>query len=242
MRTSPSTTETRRPKKVGPRTNAREDRLGRVCATCLVAAESARINALRKRMTSDRTKRLEARRRSPDRPGDRAPHEAVLEARAYGGAQPRADRRPLAVRAPRGRGASARGEGPRPRLRDARGPARRGGKRRVVGVDSGTIALIGRWLELRRKLGLPAGGAPLFCSLAGKPSTCRTSGTSCRGWRERRASSAASMPTGCATRSQSTSSARARPSTWCATPSATRASRRLRSTSAASAHTRQSTR
>jgi site-specific recombinase XerD len=45
----------------------------------------------------------------------------------------------------------------------------KGGKRRVVGVDSGTIALIGRWLELRRKLGLPAGGAPLFCSLAGKP-------------------------------------------------------------------------
>jgi site-specific recombinase XerD len=45
----------------------------------------------------------------------------------------------------------------------------KGGKRRVVGVDSGTIALIGRWLELRRKLGLPAGGAPLFCSLAVKP-------------------------------------------------------------------------
>jgi site-specific recombinase XerD len=45
----------------------------------------------------------------------------------------------------------------------------KGGKRRVVGVDSGTIALIGRWLELRRKLGLPAGGGPLFCSLAGKP-------------------------------------------------------------------------
>ena len=45
----------------------------------------------------------------------------------------------------------------------------KGGKRRVVGVDSGTIALIGRWLELRRKIGLPAGGAPLFCSLAGRP-------------------------------------------------------------------------
>ena len=38
-----------------------------------------------------------------------------------------------------------------------------------MGVDSGTIALIGRWLELRRKLGLPGGGTPLFCSLAGKP-------------------------------------------------------------------------
>ena len=45
----------------------------------------------------------------------------------------------------------------------------KGGKRRVVGVDSGTTALIGQWLELRRELGLPAGGAPLFCSLAGKP-------------------------------------------------------------------------
>lgn len=45
----------------------------------------------------------------------------------------------------------------------------KGGKRRVVGVDAGTIALVGRWLELRRELGLPAGGAPLFCSLAGKP-------------------------------------------------------------------------
>lgn len=38
-----------------------------------------------------------------------------------------------------------------------------------MGVDPGTIALVGRWIELRRKLGLPAGGAPLFCSLAGKP-------------------------------------------------------------------------
>ncbi len=45
----------------------------------------------------------------------------------------------------------------------------KGGKRRVVGVDAGTVALVGRWLEVRRKLGLPAGGAPLFCSLAGKP-------------------------------------------------------------------------
>jgi integrase len=56
----------------------------------------------------------------------------------------------------------------------------KGGKRRVVGVDSGTIALIGRWLDRRRKLGLPAGGAPLFCSLAGKPSTCRTSAPAAR--------------------------------------------------------------
>jgi site-specific recombinase XerD len=44
----------------------------------------------------------------------------------------------------------------------------KGGKRRVVGVDAGTIALIGPWLELRRKRGI-SNGSPLFCSLAGRP-------------------------------------------------------------------------
>jgi site-specific recombinase XerD len=44
----------------------------------------------------------------------------------------------------------------------------KGGKRRVVGVDAGTVALVGRWLGVRRKLPAPY-GAPLFCSLAGKP-------------------------------------------------------------------------
>jgi integrase len=44
----------------------------------------------------------------------------------------------------------------------------KGGKRRVVGVDAGTVALVGRWLELRRKRGIP-GTSPLFCTLAGKP-------------------------------------------------------------------------
>ena len=44
----------------------------------------------------------------------------------------------------------------------------KGGKRRVVGVDAGTVALVGRWLEVRRTRGIP-GGAPLFCSLAGNP-------------------------------------------------------------------------
>jgi site-specific recombinase XerD len=38
----------------------------------------------------------------------------------------------------------------------------KGGKRRVVGVD------VGRWIEGRRKHGIPGGG-PLFCSLAGRP-------------------------------------------------------------------------
>ena len=44
----------------------------------------------------------------------------------------------------------------------------KGGKRRVVGVDAGTVALVGRWLDVRRKRGIP-GDAPLFCSLAGGP-------------------------------------------------------------------------
>src|SRR6266545_8182569 len=44
----------------------------------------------------------------------------------------------------------------------------KGGKRRVVGVDSGTVALVSTWLELRGKRRLPSGG-PLFCTLAGRP-------------------------------------------------------------------------
>jgi len=44
----------------------------------------------------------------------------------------------------------------------------KGGKRRVVGVDAGTVALVGRWLEVRRKRRIPGGG-PLFCTLAGRP-------------------------------------------------------------------------
>jgi integrase/recombinase XerD len=44
----------------------------------------------------------------------------------------------------------------------------KGGKRRVVGVDAGTVALVGRWLEARRRLPASHGG-PLFCTLAGRP-------------------------------------------------------------------------
>ena len=44
----------------------------------------------------------------------------------------------------------------------------KGGKGRVVGVDAGTAALVARWLEVRRRRGIP-GGAPLFCTLAGGP-------------------------------------------------------------------------
>ena len=43
----------------------------------------------------------------------------------------------------------------------------KGGKRRVVGVDSGTVALVGRWLDMRGRRGVA--GATLFCTLAGRP-------------------------------------------------------------------------
>jgi site-specific recombinase XerD len=43
----------------------------------------------------------------------------------------------------------------------------KGGKRRVVGVDAGTAALVGRWLDVRRKRGIS--GRTLFCSLRGRP-------------------------------------------------------------------------
>lgn len=42
----------------------------------------------------------------------------------------------------------------------------KGGKRRVVGLDGGTAALIDRWLVARLKLGVPR-TAPLFCTLQG---------------------------------------------------------------------------
>lgn len=43
----------------------------------------------------------------------------------------------------------------------------KGGKRRVVGVDAGTAALVTRWLEVRRGRGI--NGRTLFCSLRGLP-------------------------------------------------------------------------
>ena len=39
-------------------------------------------------------------------------------------------------------------------------------KRRVVGLDAGTVALVSRWVEVRRKLGVPA-RSPLVCTLDG---------------------------------------------------------------------------
>jgi integrase/recombinase XerC len=42
----------------------------------------------------------------------------------------------------------------------------KGDKRRVVGIDVGTAALLARWLELRRKRGVNS-RAPVFCTLDG---------------------------------------------------------------------------
>jgi site-specific recombinase XerD len=42
----------------------------------------------------------------------------------------------------------------------------KGDVRRVVGIDTGTAALMSRWLDARKKLGLRA-ATPLFCTLAG---------------------------------------------------------------------------
>jgi site-specific recombinase XerD len=42
----------------------------------------------------------------------------------------------------------------------------KGGKRRVIGVDAGTAALLQRWLDVRRKCGIN-GRAPVFCTLSG---------------------------------------------------------------------------
>ena len=78
----------------------------------------------------------------------------------------------------------------------------KGGRRRVVGVDSGTVALIGRWLEVRRKLDLPAAAPRSSARSRGSPSTSRTSRTCCRGSRARRVSSGACTPTGSATLSR----------------------------------------
>jgi len=44
----------------------------------------------------------------------------------------------------------------------------KGGKRRVVGVDPGTAALLERWLLKRTALRVPR-AAPVFCTLGGKP-------------------------------------------------------------------------
>jgi site-specific recombinase XerD len=42
----------------------------------------------------------------------------------------------------------------------------KGDKRRVVGLDAGTVALLQRWLDVRRKRGIN-GRAPVFCTLSG---------------------------------------------------------------------------
>jgi integrase/recombinase XerD len=42
----------------------------------------------------------------------------------------------------------------------------KGDKRRVVGLDAGAAALLSRWLQARRKLGIPR-SRPVFCTLRG---------------------------------------------------------------------------
>ena len=42
----------------------------------------------------------------------------------------------------------------------------KGDKRRVVGIDAGTAALLARWLQVRSKRGI-TGGATIFCTLSG---------------------------------------------------------------------------
>jgi len=44
----------------------------------------------------------------------------------------------------------------------------KGDRARTVGLDAGALALVERWLEIRRKRGIPR-SAPLFCTLAGRP-------------------------------------------------------------------------
>jgi site-specific recombinase XerD len=45
--------------------------------------------------------------------------------------------------------------------------AGKGGKQRVVAIDDGALAVVQRWLDKRRELGLHANGGPLFCTLDG---------------------------------------------------------------------------
>jgi site-specific recombinase XerD len=42
----------------------------------------------------------------------------------------------------------------------------KGGKRRIVGLDAGTVALLQRWLDARRARNI-TGRAPVFCTLGG---------------------------------------------------------------------------
>ncbi|MFN8109156.1 MAG: tyrosine-type recombinase/integrase [Thermoleophilia bacterium] len=46
-------------------------------------------------------------------------------------------------------------------------PARKGGTRRVSGIDGGSVEIIRRWLQRRERMGIDP-GAPLFCTLAGE--------------------------------------------------------------------------
>lgn len=43
----------------------------------------------------------------------------------------------------------------------------KGDRRRTVGMDPGALAMVERWVAVRKTLGIPR-GRPLFCTLAGK--------------------------------------------------------------------------
>jgi integrase/recombinase XerC len=58
----------------------------------------------------------------------------------------------------------------------------KGDKRRVVGVDAGTAALLARWVDVRRKRGVD-GRAPIFCTRDG--GRCLKPATETGPWRHR---------------------------------------------------------
>ena len=116
----------------------------------------------------------------------------------------------------------------------------KGGKRRVVGVDAGTAALVTGGSSSGASAGSMA--APSSARSGAARWTSRTSATCSPGSRGRQGSSAASTPTGCATRSPSTSSAPGRRCTSSGTRSGTRRWRPRRCTCRGSGRTRPSTR
>jgi integrase len=97
----------------------------------------------------------------------------------------------------------------------------KGDKRRVVGLDPGTAALVTRWLDLRRKRGVN-GRAPVFCTLDEPRSTSPMSVTSFPDSLSGLESISASMRTLCVTPTQSNLNAREPQSARSATCSATR--------------------
>jgi integrase len=78
----------------------------------------------------------------------------------------------------------------------------KGDKRRVLGVDAGTVALLQRWLDVRRKRGTTDKHRSSPRSRVSRSSS-RTSDTCFPVWRERRESRRGFMPMACATPTRS---------------------------------------